>query len=137
MEVDVPGSVKGVWAETGVTDPLGGDETRYMALVDYPYRPQQELALSHGPDALGARLAIVPRETSGRVNRAFESVTDDRIYCYGPGVRPSSATSSWFVEKTSDTALRIEWVTHPGGASPCGEDPESWQFSAAAVAMVR
>ena len=38
MEVDVAGTAKGVWAESGV-GPVAGDECGYITLADYPYRP--------------------------------------------------------------------------------------------------
>jgi hypothetical protein len=135
MEVDVAGTAKGVWAETGVTGQLGGDETRVMALVNYPYRPQAELSLSLGPASLGAQVGIVPRETSGRVNRAFEQVTPDGlIYCYGPSVLMNS---SWLLKVTSATALQIEHVPHGPGESPCSDDPGTWSLGGNAVSMVR
>ncbi len=137
MEVDVARTAKGVWAETSVTEPVSGDETRYIALVDYPYRPQAELALSLGPAALGAHVGIVSRQTSGRVNLAFEKVASDGlIYCYGPDVRPGAA-GSWFLSLTSPPELRIEYVPHEPGESPCRADPGSWGFGANAVSMIR
>lgn len=137
MEVDVAGTAKGVWVESGVTVPLGADERAYIALVDYPYRPQDELALSLGPDALGAHVAFVDRQTSGRVNRAFEDVTPDgQIYCYGPEVE-HGPVSSWLLSLTSATALTIERIEHDPGPSPCGDDPSTWSFSGNAVSMVR
>lgn len=136
MEVDVAGTAKGVWAEVGV-GPVAGDERGYLVLADYPYRPQQELALSLGPESVGARLAVVARETTGRVNRAFQDVgPDGLIYCYGPQVNGASR-SSWFVQVTSATGLRIELVEHGLGESPCGDDPATWSFGPAAVAVVR
>ena len=85
MEVDVPARRRA----SGPTrpDPAGFRRgTGYIALVDYPYRPQPELALSLGPESLGAP-SIVSRHTSGRVNLAFDQVTPGRqIYCYGPDV---------------------------------------------------
>jgi hypothetical protein len=137
MEVDVAGTAKGVWAEAGVTEPLAGDETRYMALVDYPYRPQAELALSLGPEALGAQVGIVPRQTTGRVNLAFEQVTPDGlIYCYGPDVGPR-AGGSWLLSMTSATALRIEHFVHGADETPCDDDPGTWSFGSSAVSVVR
>jgi hypothetical protein len=134
MEVDVPNTAKGVWAETGVSGKAGGDETRYITLANYPYRPQEELVLSLGPTTLGARTAVVSRQTTGRVNRAFEQVTaDGQIYCYGP----DSNSTSWLVSLTSGSALRIEKQDHPSGASPCTADSSTWSFSASAVSMVR
>lgn len=136
MEIDVAGTAKGVWAETGV-GPVSGDERGYIALADYPYRPHQELVLSLGPDGLGARLAIVPQLASGRANVPFEQVMQDGlIYCYGPEVDPPS-TNSWFLQLTSETELTIEWLTHEAGASPCDDDPTTWALGASAVAMVR
>jgi hypothetical protein len=137
MVVDVGGTAKGVWAETGVAGQAGGDETRYITLADYPYRPQAELALSLGPASLGARVAIVPRRTTGRVNRAFEQLSaDGQIYCYGPDTSPYPP-ASWFLSMSSGDALRIERRNHPAGASPCNADPATWSFSASAVSMVR
>lgn len=137
MEVDVAGTAKGVWAEQGVTEPLAGDETRYIALVDYPYRPQAVLALSLGPAALGGHISHVPRRTSGRVNLAFELVTPDGlIYCYGPDIGPWSV-GSWFLSLTSGTELQIEHIGHGPGASPCDDDPGTWSLGGGAVSMVR
>ncbi len=137
MEVDVAGTAKGVWAEVGVTEPLGGIETRYMALVNWPYRPQAKLALSVGPETLGARVGLVDRQTSGRVNRAFEQVTPDGlIYCYGPDNGPQGF-SSWFVSMTSATSITIEYIAHSPGDTPCVNDPATWAFSSRAVPMVR
>ncbi len=137
MEVDVPGTARGVWAEMGVSGPVGGNETRYITLANYPYRPQDMLVLSLGPASLGARLAVTPRRTTGRVNRAFEQVTPDgQIYCYGPDASFGSPTS-WFVSVTGSSALRIEKRDHAAGASPCNADPASWSFTAAAISMVR
>jgi hypothetical protein len=137
MAVDVAGTAKGVWAETGVTGQVAGNETRYITLADYPYRPQAELALSLGPVTLGARVGIVPRRTTGRVNRAFEQLSaDGQIYCYGPDTGPFGP-ASWFLSLTSANALRIERRNHALGASPCNADPSTWSFGAAAVSMVR
>lgn len=137
MEVDVPNTAKGIWVDPAITGPLQADETRHMALVDYPYRPQMELALSLGLDELGARLAVVERRTSGRVNRAFEEVTQDgQIYCYGEPV-DGFAPASWFLEVTSSTSLRMELIEHGPGESPCTADPSTWSFTSAAVTMVR
>lgn len=137
MAVDVAGTAKGVWAEVGITEPLGGIETRYIALVNWPYRPQEQLALSLGPDALGAHVGLVPRQTSGRVNRAFEQVTPDGlIYCYGPD-GGALGTTSWFLSMTAPITLRIERITHSSGATPCDRDPDTWSLSGSAVAMER
>lgn len=139
MEVDVPGTAKGVWAEQGVTGQVQGDETRYITLADYPYNPQRSLALSLGPVALGARVAVVPRGTAGRVNRAFEQVTPDgQLYCYNT-TDPTDFGfgNSWLVSMPAATTLRIERIQHPGGTGPCGDDPSSWQTSAAAMTLVR
>jgi len=114
----------------------GGDERRYLTLADYPYRPQENLALSLDPTTLGATVAVVPRLTSGRVNRAFEHLTPDgTIDCYGPIIL--SNRSSWFIALTSATNLSIELVTHAFGASPCLADPSTWAFGSARVLMVR
>ncbi len=137
MAVDVASTAQGVWAETGVTEPVAGDETRYIALVNYPYRPQAELALSLAPASLGAHVAIVSRQTSGRVNLAFDQVTPDGlIYCYGPDAGPG-ASGSWFLSLTSGTDLRIEHISHGSGETPCDNDPGTWSFGANAVSMVR
>ena len=137
MEVDVAGTAQGVWAETSETQPVSGADTGYVALVNYPYRPQAELALSLGPQSLGAHIAIVSRQTSGRVDRAFDQVTPDgTIYCYGPDISPW-ASGSWFLSLTSATGLRIEHIPHGPGETPCDDDPGTWSFGANAVSMVR
>jgi hypothetical protein len=136
MAVDVAGTAKGVWAETGVSGRVQGDERRYMTLANYPYRPEDELALSLGSEALGARVAVVPRRASGRVNRPFEQVTaDGLIYCYSPA--DATSTDSWFLRLSAPAALQIERISHAAGASPCEADPSTWSFGAAAVSMVR
>jgi hypothetical protein len=135
MQVDVASTAKGVWAETSVNTPAAGDETRYITLADYPYRPVDHLALSLGPAALGARVAVVPKATSGRVNRAFEQIQPDgTVHCYGPDAL--FPTSSWLIALTGPSALTIRRVTHPAGASPCLADPATWS-TAGGVAMVR
>jgi hypothetical protein len=135
MEVDVAGTAKGVWAEPGVTQPAAGDETRYITLANYPYRPEDHLALSLGPAALGAMVAVVPRVTAGRVNRAFESVTPDGlVYCYGPDIH--FATTSWLLSVTGPSALSIRRVSHASGPGPCSDDPATWSL-AGATEMVR
>ncbi len=71
------------------------------------------------------------------MNRAFEDVAvDGLIYCYGPQVNGFS-TSSWFVQLTGATTLRIQHVEHGFGASPCGDGPSTWSFGPTAVDMVR
>jgi hypothetical protein len=138
MAVDVVGTAKGIWADPAVTTPVAGDETRYITLADYPYRPQQELALSLGPAELGARVAVVPRATTGRVNRAFEHVAaDGSIYCYTNEGEPQQAGRSWLLSLSAAGRLRIEQVHHPAGASPCANEPATWSFGAAAVELVR
>jgi len=137
MEVDVAGTAQGVWAGPDVTGQVGGADNRYIALVNYPYRPQVELALSLGPDSLGGHISIVTRRTSGRVNLAFDQVTPDGlIYCYGPDIGPW-ANGSWLLALTSTTALRMEHIAHGPGGSPCDDDPGTWSFSGNAVSMVR
>lgn len=136
MNVDVAGSAKGVWAEQGVSGTVAGNETRYITLADYPYRPQENLTLSLGPATLGATVAVVPRLTSGRANRAFEHLTTDGvIHCYGPGL--AQPLLSWFVALGANATLSIERRPHASGASPCLADPSTWSFSASRVTMVR
>jgi hypothetical protein len=138
MQVDVNGTAKGVWAEQGVTGPVAGDERQYITLADHPYRPQEKLALSLGPSTLGATVAVVPRLTSGRVNRAFEHLTaDGTTYCYGPNQGNQGNRSSWFISLSSPTQLSIEQVVHAVGASPCLADPSTWTPGSARLTMVR
>jgi hypothetical protein len=119
-----------------VSGQAGGDERRYITLADYPYRPQDELAMSLGPANIGARMAYVPRRTTGRVNRAFEQVTaDGQIYCYGPDTS-RSGPASWLLSLSGGT-LRMEWRNHQAGASPCNADPATWSIGANAVSLVR
>jgi hypothetical protein len=134
MEVDVANTAKGVWIQTG-TQAVPGNETNYITLANYPYRPQDNLALSLGPTALGARVAVVPRQNSGRANRAFEQVTNDGLsYCYGPDA--AGPTMSWLLAVTGASTLRIRQVTHALGASPCLADPSTWSLTGA-VSMER
>lgn len=139
MEVDVAGTAKGVWAEQGVTGQVQGDETRYVTLADYPYDPQGRLALSLGPTTLGARVAVVPRETSGRVNRAFENVTaDGLVYCYDvTATADPSFGMSWLLTMPSATTLSLERIQHAGPPGPCDSSPATWQLGVAALTLVR
>ena len=135
MAVDVAATAQGVWALPSETQPLAGDETGYITLANYPYRPQDNLALSLGPVSLGAGVYVVGRQSSGRVNRAFDQVTNDGlIYCYGP--EDWQVTKSWLLSLTGPTALSIRMVTHDAGASPCGANPSTWSMTGA-VQMVR
>ncbi|HSL69796.1 MAG TPA: hypothetical protein VK864_06110 [Longimicrobiales bacterium] len=134
MEVDVLNTAKGVWAVAG-TQPTPGNETNYVTLANYPYRPVDHLALSLGPAALGAMVTVVPRQNSGRVNRAFEQVANDGlIYCYGPDA--SYPTASWLLGMTGAGTLSMQRVTHTLGASPCLNDPATWSLTGA-VNLVR
>ena len=135
LAVDVATTAQGVWALPSETQPLAGDETGYITLANYPYRPQDNLALSLGPTSLGAGVYVVGRQSSGRVNRAFDQVTNDGlIYCYGPdNLLP---TRSWLLTLTSPAALRIRMVDHAAGAGTCAGDPATWSM-AGAVNMVR
>lgn len=134
MEVDVPSTAKGVWVVQGAS-PQPGNETDYVALADYPYRPQEYLTLSLGPASLGARTVVVPRQPSGRVNRPFEQMTSDgQVYCYG--LDPFYPTTSWLIGMSAATELRIRQVNHASGASPCLADPGTWSLTGA-VSLVR
>jgi hypothetical protein len=117
------------------TNPQPGNETDYVTLANYPYRPQDNLALSIGPASLGAWTGVVARQTTGRVNRAFEQVTNDGlIYCYGlDAARP---TMSWLLSMNGSTGLRMRAVTHALGASPCLADPSTWSLTGA-VTFIR
>jgi hypothetical protein len=129
MQVDMANSAKGVWAVAG-TQPVPGNETNYVTLANYPYRPQEFLALSLGPAALGARVAVVSRQNSGRLNRAFDQVTNDGlIYCYGPDA--ASPVMSWLIGLNGPNSLRIRQVPHALGASPCSGDPSTWSLTGA------
>ena len=70
-----------------------GDETRYITLANYPYRPEDGLALSLVPAGVGTRLAVIQRERTGRVNRGFEEVTDDGLLYFYHGDPRSPANS--------------------------------------------
>jgi len=136
MSVDVAGTAQGVWALPSQTQPLGGDETGYIALVNYPYRPQDELALSLAPAALGATAAVVTRANSGRVNRPFDQVTNDGlIYCYGPDALWPAR--NWLVQVTGPSALKIRMVQATSELPDlCAADPGTWSM-AGAISMVR
>ena len=129
MEVDVANTAKGVWIVAG-TQASPGNETNFITLANYPYRPEDHLALSLGPASLGARVAVVPKQSTGRLNRAFEHVSNDGlIYCYGPDV--SVPTMSWLLSVTGTTTLRVRQVAHALGASPCLSDPSTWSLTGA------
>ena len=136
MVVDVAGTAKGVWALPSETQPVRGNETGYITLANYPYRPQVELALSVAPVALGATVAVVARAITGRVNRAFEQVTNDGlIYCYGPDARAPGG--NWLLALTGPSALRIRRVQATGAVpNICAADPSTWSLDGA-ISMVR
>ena len=126
MEVDVPGTAKGVWAEQGVTGPVQGDETRYMTLADYPYDPQARLALSLGPNELGARVAVVPRATSEPGESGLRGGYGGwaRLLLPASRIPPIDAHgTSWLLTMPTATTLEIERVDHAGAPGPCGERP--------------
>lgn len=129
MEVDVANTAKGVWIVAG-TQAVPGNETNFVTLANYPYHPEDHLALSIGPAALGAFVAVVARQTGGRVNRAFEHVVNDGLtYCYGPDALVP--TMSWLLGVTGTSALQLRRVTHATGASPCLSDPGTWSLTGA------
>jgi hypothetical protein len=134
MEVDVAGTGKGAWVLRGV-QPQPGNETTWITLANYPYRPEDHLALSLGPASLGARTVMVPRLSTGRVNRGFEHVTNDGlVYCYtGDLYYPGD---SWLLGLTSPSSLSVRHVSHAPGASPCQADPATWSLTDA-VQVVR
>jgi hypothetical protein len=136
MQVDVPGTAKGVWAPPAFAGPAGGPEAaRFITLADYPARPQEKLALGIGPLELGGTLGVVPRETTGRVNRAFEHlIGDGLVYCYGGADTPFM---SWFVSLAANATLTIEKIDHAEGAGPCASAPESWSFGEQAMTFTR
>jgi hypothetical protein len=137
MAVDVEGTAQGVWAELGVTSPVAGDERRYVTLANHPYWPTSRLALSLGPTSLGAMVGTTGgRQTSGRVNRAFDQIgPDGLVYCYD-SVLPFR-TISWFVSLGSDGRLRMARVNHSPGAGPCGADPSTWSLGPNPVVLER
>lgn len=136
MNVDVAGTAQGVWADPAITGVLAGDERRYLALVNDPYQPQSALALSLGPTELGARVAIVPRLTTGRHNRAFDQVTsDDALHCYGPD--QGLPTHSWFVQLAPTGRLTVGRDVHAVGDSPCLREASAWRMPTGALSFVR
>lgn len=139
MVVDRARSAKGVWAAPDVVGPVAGDERAYLTLADDPYRPEDRLALSLGPLNLGARVALVPKELLGRVNRRFEDVpADGTLFCYTPSAETSLRMGdSWLLAVSPSDVLTIERVGLEGPAGPCGQDPDTWAFTASAVTFVR
>ncbi len=135
MKVDVAGTLKGVWALPSETSPLAGNETAYITLANYPYRPEDQLALSLGPVSLGATVAVVARGPgTGRVNRPFEQVTSDgQIYCYGPETQRPQV--SWLITMTGPSALSIRKVEN-SSSNICADPPSTWSM-VGAVGMVR
>ncbi len=136
MVVDVAGTARGVWALPSETQPVAGNETGYITLANYPYRPQEELALSVAPVALGETVAVVARAVTGRVNRAFEQVTNDgQIYCYGPDAQAPGGT--WLLTLTGPSALKIRRVQATDAVpNICAADPSTWSMDGA-ISMVR
>lgn len=134
MEVDVAGTAKGAWVLEGV-QPQPGNETTWITLANYPYRPEDHLALSLGPASLGARTVMVPRLATGRVNRAFEHVADDGlVYCYTGD--PFYSGDSWLLGLTGSASLSVRHLSHAPGDSPCHADPATWSLTGA-VQLVR
>ena len=134
MVIDVAGTASGVWALPSETRPLQGNETGYVALANYPYRPEDELALSIGPSALGGGRPVVRRANSGRVNRAFEQVTNDGlIYCYGPDV--NSPGWYWFLQLTGPKTLSMRNVRF-SAVDLCQTPMATWTM-VGATALVR
>lgn len=135
MQVDVPGTAKGVWALPTETSPLQGNEISYVTLANYPYRPEDQLALSLGLDALGPGVGVVPRGTgASRVNRPFEQVTNDGlVYCYGPDAQYPGRV--WLVQLTGPATLSIKRVTN-FVTNTCEDSPATWSM-VGAVNMVR
>jgi hypothetical protein len=130
MKVDVANSAKGVWAPPSATTRLQGNETEYITLANYPYRPEDRLALSLGPVTLGASVAVIARgSTTGRVNRPFDLVTADGvIYCYGPELdRPAV---SWLLSMTGPSALSIKRVEN-FTSNICSAPPSTWSMTGA------
>jgi len=125
MQVDIAGTAKGVWALPSETRPIAGNETAYLALVNYPYRPQDQLALSIGPASLSPGVAVVTRASSGRVNRPFEQVTNDGlIYCYGPDDAQAPGRF-WFIQLTASNALSVRNV-FGSPTNLCQASPTTW-----------
>ena len=135
MVVDVAGTAKGVWALPSITEPVQGNETGYITLANYPYQPEAELALSLGPDILGATVLVVPRATEGRVNRPFEQVTPDGlIYCYAPAPGAGGFINILLM-MTGPSELMIRKVPQTA-PNMCSADPSTWTM-AGATRMVR
>lgn len=135
MKVDVAGTLKGVWALPSQTSPLAGNETAYITLANYPYRPQDQLALSLGPVSLGATVAVVARASgTGQMNVPFEQVTNDgKIYCYGPDA--ALPGRFWLIMMTGPSAMNIKRVEN-FVTNTCTDAPSTWSM-AGAVNMVR
>lgn len=140
LAVDVAGTAQGIWVEEGAAIVLANGQHRTITLANNPYRPQAELALSLGPEVLGAGTYRVPRKTSGRVNRVFDQITDATVHCYfGEGLTGLSApqNTSWLIALDANGSLKIEKVTHADGATPCAADPSTWAFTGNAMTLVR
>jgi hypothetical protein len=127
MQVDVINTAKGVWAPPSATSPLQGNETEYLTLANYPYRPEDQLALSLGPTALGGGVGVVARgSTTGRANRPFEAVTGDGVvYCYGPDLL--KPWLSWLVSMSGPNALSIRKVDN-FVSNTCTDPPSTWSM---------
>jgi hypothetical protein len=130
MKVDVANTAKGVWAPPSATSRLQGNETEYITLANYPYRPEDQLALSLGPQILGADVAVVARgSATDRVNRPFEFVTaDGAVYCYGPDIRRPGV--SWLLSMTGPNALSVKRVDN-FTSSICTAPTTTWSMTGA------
>ena len=130
MNVDVANTARGVCAPPTANSPLQGNETEYITLANYPYRPTDQLALSLGPAALGASVAVVERGSpTGRVNRPFELLTaDGLVYFYGPELRSPSMT--WLISMSGPTSLSIKKVEN-AFANSCASPPTTWSMAGA------
>ena len=130
MKVDVANTAKGVWAPPSATSRLQGNETEYITLANNPYCPEDELALSLGPQSLGADVAVVARgSATDRVNRPFEFVTaDGAVYCYGPDLRRPGV--SWLLSMTGPNALSVKRVDN-FTSSICTAPASTWSMAGA------
>ena len=142
MSVDVAGSARGVWVLQSNPVSQTGDESSFLVLAPHPMFPESRQTFSVGPSAIADapfgthRGGRYPLQSSGRVNRPFRDVhADGLIYCYAYDV--PARNLSYFVHLAPGDVLTIEKVTHAAGASPCGGDPATWSFSAAALSFIR
>jgi hypothetical protein len=148
MEIDVPGTAKGMWVVDGQDVELSGETARlFFALADDDVLPTDYLVLATGHESfdygeIGSVLYAFEKQSTGRVNRDFGDLSPDGdIHCYQPAIESplhfEIEDRSFFVALEPDGKLKLEPIDHAPGASPCADDPATWELGDAAITLMR